>query len=72
MAQVLFPNLWNWIEILLENRIRSHVPRPTSEIDEESLRNQRDFINEIIARNPHSFSSDSDVHNMMSLFPEQF
>ena len=72
MAHALFPTVWNWIEILIENRIRFHAPRPTPQFDEDGLRNQRDFINEIITRNPNAFSSDLDVHNMMSLFPEKF
>lgn len=72
MANALFPSLWHWFEILIPTWTKSDATRPTTEPDEDGWRNQRHFINEMISRNPHAFSSDLDVHNMMTLFPEQF
>lgn len=35
-------------------------------------RNRRDFINEMLTRNPTAFAGDVDVQSAMMLFPDRF
>ena len=40
--------------------------------DADGARARRDFVNEIVTRNPDAFASEVGVQQMMMLFPDRF
>lgn len=53
-------------------RLLSRLRGPERHPDFEDSLARRDFIQDMISRNPDAFSSDLDVQNMMGLFPDRF
>ena len=57
----------------LVRRVFSFGPRPRlEETSPDDARARREFIWEMLARNPAAFSSDADVQGMMGMFPGRF
>lgn len=54
-------------------RIFSFAPRPRlEETSPDDARARREFIWEMMSRNPDAFSSDADVQSMMGMYPGRF
>ena len=54
-------------------RVFNFAPRPRSEeIQPDDARSRREFIWEVLSRNPDAFSSDADVQSMMSMYPGRY
>lgn len=54
---------------------RAFGPTPRPQPDEtlaDQTRARRDFLREVITRNPDAFSSEADIQAMMSLYPGRF
>ena len=43
-----------------------------SDDPQEDTRNRREFMHEILNRNPDAFKSELDVQSMMQMYPNQF
>ena len=52
--------------------LRGLAARLSAPVDPDDARARRDFVQEMTARNPDSFSSDLDVQAMMQHYPERF
>jgi hypothetical protein len=52
--------------------LRCLAPRLSAPADPDDVRTRRDFVREMIARNPGSISSDVDVQAMMLGYPGHF
>lgn len=52
--------------------LRGLAARLSAPVDPDDARARRDFVLEMIARNPDAFSSDLDVQVMMQHYPGQF
>lgn len=52
--------------------LRGLAARLSAPVDPDDARARRDFVLEMIARNPDAFSSDLDVQAMMLHYPGQF
>jgi len=72
MTQALVPGIRDIVELLVASRDMSGAAEPTPERRPDSLRRQRDFINDMICEHPNAFASEMDVHSMMCLFPGRF
>ncbi|MDE4100057.1 hypothetical protein [Phaeobacter gallaeciensis] len=48
------------------------LPPLFEETSPDEARARREFIREIISRNPDAFSSDADVQSMMATYPDRF
>lgn len=58
---------------LIRERLRlSFSGSSMSEETREATRNRREFIQEMLNRNPEAFRSDLDVQSMMQMYPGQF
>lgn len=54
-------------------RVFNFAPRPNlEETSPDDARARREFIWEMISRNPDAFSSDADVQSMMGMYPGRF
>ncbi len=55
------------------HRIFKFALRPSSEESQpDDARARREFIWEVLSRNPDAFSSDADVQSMMSMYPGKY
>ncbi|WP_232400906.1 hypothetical protein [Pseudophaeobacter flagellatus] len=52
-------------------RVFNFAPR-LEETQPDDARSRREFIWEVLSRNPDAFSSDADVQSMMSMYPGRF
>lgn len=41
-------------------------------VDQDDARQRRDFVTDMLARNPQAFSTNEDMAAMMCLFPDRF
>ncbi len=54
-------------------RVFNFALRPrTEETQPDDARSRREFIREVLSRNPDAFSSDADVQSMMSMYPGRY
>ncbi|SDC43268.1 hypothetical protein [Ruegeria marina] len=64
-----FPILRNPLQSLFAKKAKAVQP---TESEETSLRNRREFINEMLTRSPEAFASTYDIESAMLMFPERF
>ncbi|SLN62969.1 hypothetical protein PEL8287_03453 [Roseovarius litorisediminis] len=67
-----FSALQTWIDSIRERIRPSFSGSSTSEETWEATRNRRQFIHEMLNRNPDAFRSDLDVQSMLQTYPGQF
>ncbi len=63
--QTYFRPIWEHFWTLFSSTLMSGEAR-------EDSRRRRDFINEILNRNPEAFKGEEDVQSMMQMYPGQF
>lgn len=62
VIQLLFPRLFG----LASDSSTAQNAHP------DDARNRRDFVNEMLSRNAHAFSSEHDIASMMQIYPDRF
>lgn len=67
-----FPIGFGLLELLSQHVSRKSKDRPASETSPEAARTRREFVHEMLTRNPDAFTSELDVQNMMQQFPARF
>lgn len=67
-----FPGGFNLLELLSLSARRDRKNRPAPETSPEATRSRREFVDQMLTRNPDAFTSDLDVQNMMLQFPGRF
>lgn len=67
-----FPRIETRIAAVLDRLRRPRRADPVAEGAQDDARARRDFVNEMVGRNPDAFSSELDIQHMMHLFPGRF
>ncbi len=71
-SQTMSPSIWTVFGGLFGWTKRAFPETRKPRLTDNDLHSERDYINEVIWNNPDAFSSELDVQNMMSLYPERF
>jgi hypothetical protein len=66
------PGIWPRFSLKWLRPIRPADERPTAPDLEDATRVRKDFIHQMMIRNPAAFSSEFDVQNMMSIYSDRF
>ncbi len=71
-SHTMSPSIWTVFGGLFGRTKRGFPKNQKSRLTDNYLHSERDYIKEVIWNNPDAFSSELDVQNMMSLYPERF
>ncbi len=71
-SRTMSPSIWYSLGNLFGGLTGNAPHRSKLQPSPEELRAERDFINEMIWKNPDAFSGELDVQNMMHMYPGKF